>query len=46
MKKIFTFIVAMVMTIMATAQTKNVEWTGAFGMPYINLNAGAVTQQF
>lgn len=43
MKKIFTFIVAMVMTIMATAQTKNVEWTGALGMPYINLNAGAVT---
>ena len=29
------------MTVMASAQ--NLEWTGPFGMPYVNLNGGAVS---
>ncbi len=41
MKKILTFIAACAMTVMASAQ--NYEWTGPFGMPYVNLNAGAVS---
>lgn len=40
MKKIFTFFAALAITVMATAQ--NYEYVGPFGMPYVNLNAGAV----
>lgn len=40
MKKIFMFFVALAMTVMATAQ--NYEYTGVFGMPYFNINAGAI----
>jgi len=41
MKKIFAIFAALIMTIMATAQ--NYEYPGVFGMPYVNLNAGAVS---
>ena len=41
MKKFFAIIVALFMTIMVNAQ--NYEYPGVFGMPYVNLNAGAVT---
>ncbi len=40
MKKIFMFFVALAMTVMATAQ--NYEYTSAIGMPYVNINAGAI----
>lgn len=40
MKKIFAIFAAITMTVMAFAQ--NYEYTGPFGMPYVNLNAGAV----
>lgn len=41
MKKLITFFAALVMTVMASAQ--NYEWTGPFGMPYVNVNGGAVS---
>lgn len=41
MKKLIMFFAAMVMTVVTFAQT-NYEYTGPFGMPYVNLNAGAV----
>lgn len=40
MKKVITLIAALFMTVMTFAQ--NYEYTGPFGMPYVNLNAGAV----
>ena len=41
MKKLIGFFAAIVMTVMASAQ--NYEWTGPFGMPYVNVNGGAVS---
>lgn len=41
MKKIFSIIAAMAIAIMASAQ--NYEYVGAFGMPYVNVNGGAVS---
>ena len=38
MKRIFTFIAALAITMMASAQ--NYEWTGPFGMPYVGFNTG------
>ena len=41
MKKIFSILMALVMFITVSAQ--NYEYPGVFGMPYVNLNAGAVS---
>ena len=40
MKKIFAIFAALAVTVMATAQ--NYEYTGVLGMPYVNINGGAV----
>lgn len=40
MKKFFAIITALIMAFTVSAQ--NYEYTGPFGMPYINLNAGAI----
>ena len=40
MKKIFAIFAALAITVVASAQ--NYEYTGVLGMPYVNINAGAV----
>ena len=41
MKKLITIFAALFIGLMASAQ--NYEWTGPFGMPYVNLNGGALS---
>lgn len=41
MRKLIMLFAGLAMTIMASAQ--NYEWTGPFGMPYVNVNGGAVS---
>lgn len=43
MKKLFMFIAALTIMISASAQTKNIEQVGSFGMPYVGVFAGGAT---
>ena len=42
MKKIISIFAALALTI-GVASAQNYEWTGPFGMPYVNVNGGAVS---